>query len=149
MTNRFAQDPTGSTVPTDRVGVSGCDGTWPRGARCAPLREAMRKIGVSLFLLATACSLTAQQRVRLDTTVSIRRDTRVVDEPAIASHFHQLAAEALEGSIPDAPKHYVSLLNIGEDALIARIHLIRAARESIDSQVFIWVDDAVGHLMFD
>ena len=37
--------------------------------------------------------------------------------------------------------HYVSLLNNGDDALLARIHLIRNAKESILIQTFIWGSD--------
>jgi phosphatidylserine/phosphatidylglycerophosphate/cardiolipin synthase-like enzyme len=44
--------------------------------------------------------------------------------------------------------HYISILDVGEDALLARIHLIRAARESIELQTFIWDDDEVGQTLF-
>ncbi len=44
--------------------------------------------------------------------------------------------------------HYISILSIGEDSLLARIHLIRAAKESIILQTFIWDDDEVGQFMF-
>jgi phosphatidylserine/phosphatidylglycerophosphate/cardiolipin synthase-like enzyme len=39
-------------------------------------------------------------------------------------------------------------LNYGEDALLARVHLIRAAKKSIDLQTYIWANDEVGQLMF-
>lgn len=45
--------------------------------------------------------------------------------------------------------HHLMLLNIGDDALMARIHLIRAATESIDIQTFIWKDDEVTRLLFE
>ncbi len=44
--------------------------------------------------------------------------------------------------------HRVILLEDGDDALLARIHLIRAARESIDVQTFIWVYDDSGLFVF-
>jgi phosphatidylserine/phosphatidylglycerophosphate/cardiolipin synthase-like enzyme len=40
------------------------------------------------------------------------------------------------------------LLEQGDDALLARIHLIRAARESIDIQTFIWVYDRSGRWVY-
>lgn len=40
--------------------------------------------------------------------------------------------------------HYVNLLQVGDDALLARIHLIRSAKKSILIQTFIWRDDEVG-----
>ena len=37
--------------------------------------------------------------------------------------------------------HYVTILNNGDDALLARIHLIRKAQKSILIQTFIWGSD--------
>ena len=54
-------------------------------------------------------------------------------------------ANTLATSSPD--KNNVHILDIGEDALIARIHLIRSARKSINIQTIIWVNDEVGRLM--
>ena len=45
-------------------------------------------------------------------------------------------------------EHHVLLLNIGEAALLARIHLIRSATESIDIQTFIWKEDEVTQVIF-
>jgi len=44
-------------------------------------------------------------------------------------------------------QHGAILLNDAEAALVARIHLIRAARESIELQTFIFANDDVGLLM--
>ena len=41
-------------------------------------------------------------------------------------------------------KHYIHVLDIGDKALLARIHLIRAARKSIHIQTFIWTNDESG-----
>lgn len=41
-------------------------------------------------------------------------------------------------------KNYATILDIGENALIARIHLIRAAKKSIKIQTFIWDNDDTG-----
>jgi len=40
--------------------------------------------------------------------------------------------------------HYVYVLDIGDDALLARIHLIRSAQKAIYLQTFIWTDDESG-----
>jgi len=40
----------------------------------------------------------------------------------------------------------VTLLEIGHDALLSRIHLIRTAKKSIDIQTLIWANDEVGRL---
>ncbi len=64
------------------------------------------------------------------------------DRCAIASPYQRAPGEL--GAAP----HRVNLLDIGDDALLLRIHLIRAARESIDLQQFIWTFDRTGHLLF-
>ena len=45
--------------------------------------------------------------------------------------------------------HWVSMLDGGEDALLARLHLIEAAKKSIEFQTFIWADDESSRLMAD
>ncbi|MBF0484279.1 MAG: phospholipase D family protein [Candidatus Omnitrophica bacterium] len=47
---------------------------------------------------------------------------------------------ALPGNAP----HYVDLLNTGEDAFLARVHLIRNAKRSILLQTYIWDKDECG-----
>lgn len=41
----------------------------------------------------------------------------------------------------------VTLLERGEDSLLLRLHMIKAAEKSIDIQTFIWVNDESGHLV--
>jgi putative cardiolipin synthase len=43
--------------------------------------------------------------------------------------------------------NHVTLLEIGADALLARIHLIRSATRSISIQTMIWVNDETGRLL--
>lgn len=43
--------------------------------------------------------------------------------------------------------HAVTILNIGDEALLARLHLIRAAQRTISIQTFIWADDETGQLL--
>ncbi|MBN2097359.1 MAG: phospholipase D family protein [Candidatus Omnitrophica bacterium] len=46
--------------------------------------------------------------------------------------------------------HYVNMLNIGDDALLAIVHLIRQARKSINIQTFIWGnDEAAGFVAYE
>ena len=71
----------------------------------------------------------------------IARDDRLSGNPPI----HSLIMDSAWAD-PEAEK--VMLLETGDDALLARIHLIRAARESIDIQTFIWVYDRSGSWVF-
>ncbi len=108
----------------------------------------MRTSLACVVVLLCGCALTPTQRAEVERAAELHRDSRIVDEPPIRSEFQQLADEAFENSSADDPRHFLSLLNVGEDALLARIHLIRAARTSIDLQTFIWVDDDTGRLIF-
>lgn len=55
------------------------------------------------------------------------------------NHFDEAQAENL---------NYAYLLELGDDALLARVNLIRGARESIEIQTFIWAADETGGFMF-
>ncbi|MCI5149959.1 MAG: hypothetical protein D3916_11325, partial [Candidatus Electrothrix sp. MAN1_4] len=50
-------------------------------------------------------------------------------------------------AVDPAEKNKVALLDRGDDALLLRIHLIRAARQSIEMQTLIWVNDETGRLL--
>ncbi len=57
----------------------------------------------------------------------------------VAAEHHELVG-ARDG-------HYAGVVEYGEDALLLRVHLIRAARRSIDLQTFIWEGDASANLI--
>lgn len=61
--------------------------------------------------------------------------------------FRSMIVETAAGSA-DEPVHYINLLDIGDEALLLRLHLIRAARKSIFIQQYIWSADASGLLIF-
>ncbi|MFD0724462.1 phospholipase D family protein [Lysobacter brunescens] len=54
---------------------------------------------------------------------------------------------AIPGS--SAPQHYALILDYGQDALLARLDLIRGAQRSIDIQTYIFDEDDAGHLILD
>jgi phosphatidylserine/phosphatidylglycerophosphate/cardiolipin synthase-like enzyme len=105
-----------------------------------------------LLIIVFAC-LGCQSRVVRKAAETIVRDATLTCPPettnrcAIPSEFQDIADSAFQGHAPEGT-HYVSILDVGEDALLVRIHLIRAARESIEIQTFIWEDDEVGQVMF-
>lgn len=59
--------------------------------------------------------------------------------------FTSLAKKTLN-PLGFAQRHYVNLLEHGDDALVVRLHLIRSAKWSIDFQTFIWGSDDVSDL---
>jgi phosphatidylserine/phosphatidylglycerophosphate/cardiolipin synthase-like enzyme len=112
-----------------------------------------RALVATLALLAGACGLNrplARQAVSL---VAQERpgdlDCDRADHCAIASPYADLADRARREDRADAPAHYVDVLEQGEESLALRIHLIRAAKKSIDIQTFIWAEDDAGWLVLD
>jgi phosphatidylserine/phosphatidylglycerophosphate/cardiolipin synthase-like enzyme len=108
------------------------------------------------LLLCVCCSGCAVDRLharRALATATAAQDTHIActaaDACAAPSPFRDLAARALAESRPGAPVHYAELLDRGEDALLLRIHLVRAARHSIDVQTYIFAEDDTGFLMLD
>ncbi|MDF7800178.1 phospholipase D family protein [Pontiellaceae bacterium B1224] len=67
----------------------------------------------------------------------------------IPSEYQELASKAWKNREQGGTAEYVSILELGDDALLARIHLIRAAEESIDIQTYIWKDDPCSRFVFD
>lgn len=107
-------------------------------------------LGFLLVILAVLSGCMNSQR-DVQKARLIERDVQMTCTPAdphqcaIPSQFQVLSATAATSS---DSLHYVSLFNIGQDELMTRIHMIRAAHESIVLQTFIYDDDDVGQMMF-
>ena len=109
--------------------------------------------GLTTLLLITllpACALNREDRIRAARTAWDARDNRVhcaaEDACAIESPYLQRLAElAAQGSAANL----VNILDLGEDSLAMRIHLIRSARSSIDIQTFIYEEDDAGLFVLD
>ena len=86
-----------------------------------------------------------------------QRDVRALQDTALTcdlpdrcardSALYDLARQAMEQSQPEVPSHRLILLESGQDGLLARINLIRAARERLDVQSFIYAQDDSGFLV--
>ncbi|WP_425605385.1 phospholipase D family protein [Pseudoxanthomonas putridarboris] len=114
-------------------------------ARCAVLW---------LALLCSACaSLSEQQRGRAAGIAAAARsdvvDCAQADACAIPSPLYGLGDRALAESAPQAPRHYAVILDEGRDALLARLNLIRSARQRIDLQTYIFDKDDSARLVLD
>ncbi len=115
----------------------------PLAARsCLPVLLALAGCGLNRQLARQADAIVAAARP--DTLTCTRADHCAIDSP-----YRQLVAAARAADTPAAPVHYVNVLERGEDSLLLRIHLIRAASTSIDIQTFIWAEDDAGWLMLD
>ena len=104
-------------------------------------------LAVAAWLLA-GCAVDPLHARRAAATAAAVQDHALVctaaEACAIASPYAELAARALGENA-----HYVNLLDRGEDALLLRVHLLRAARRSIDVQTFIFAEDDAGTLVLD
>lgn len=72
--------------------------------------------------------------------------------PGTATTPSETAAEPpapSEAATAEPPRHYALILDYGQDALIARLDLIRGAQRSIDIQTYIFDEDDAGHLVLD
>ncbi|MEZ5460255.1 phospholipase D family protein [Dokdonella sp.] len=103
--------------------------------------------------LLGGCTVNRQLARKADQIVSETRNDELTcnrpDHCAIDSPYRKLADKAQGPGAAESETHYVNLLEQGEDSLLLRIHLVRAARTSIDIQTFIWVNDDAGRLLLD
>lgn len=108
---------------------------------------------VSALTLLSGCAVDRLHARRAAATAAAAQDHALsctaADACAIVSPYRNLIEQTQRDSQSRAPVHYVNLLDRGEDSLLLRIHLIRAARKSIDVQTFIFAADDAGYLMLD
>jgi cardiolipin synthase C len=133
---------------------------------------------VILALTQAACtSLSAKDQTRVDTLVAAARSTEntcgrddacarpspllelgllaagqmpvAVDAEAASTPNATTAGMSSKASPAPAPQHYALILDYGQDALLARLDMIRGATRSIDVQTYIFDEDDAGHLILD
>lgn len=113
------------------------------------LLDLLRCLLLGLLLLATACMPSRRDiRQAMHAAVELQDagiDCAAADACALPSPLQELADRLAE----PPRRHHVSLLEFGQDALLARIHLIRAARHSIELQSFLFADDDAGRFIVD
>ncbi len=107
-----------------------------------------------LALAVSGCaSLSHAERDRASAMVVAARPTQLdcdrEDACAQPSPLRQLASRAFAESTAQAPRHYALILDVGPDALLARINLIRSATTAIDLQTYIFDEDDAGRLVMD
>ena len=113
-----------------------------------------RALLVGLLLATGACtSLSPLQREQaLEIAAQAQSTLDICDRAdacADSSPLRALGTRALAQSSPEAPRHYALLLDYGQDALLARLNLIRSASGQIDLQTYIFDEDDAGHLVLD
>ncbi|HEY0334445.1 MAG TPA: phospholipase D family protein [Stenotrophomonas sp.] len=114
----------------------------------------MRCLLLATVTLASGCSgLSANQRGQAAAIAAAARQTHVdcdrADRCAQPSPLRALGGKAMAESTPDAPRHYATILDHGEEALVARLNLIHSATRSIDLQTYIFDKDDSARLVMD
>ena len=106
---------------------------------------------IALLLLGACSHVSRNERLQAGDYAESARSTEVgcTTDCAVASPLLDLGDAAFAESTPTAPRHKVVLLDGGQDALLARVHLIRAARRSIDLQTFHFEEDDAGRVVLD
>lgn len=105
---------------------------------------------LALALLLSACSLSAVRVEQVDARVAKSRTQWLDCKPGQVDRCSANSALlALAADDKRTGKHHLTLLEVGEDALKIRIHLIRAARHNIDLQNFILRRDDTGELLLN
>jgi len=117
-------------------------------------RIARQLVALLLALSCAACTtLSTSQRERA-TGIAVAARSSVIDCSAAnacarPSSLRELGTRAYAESAAGAPHHYALILDYGQDALLARVNLIRSASRSIDLQTYIFDEDDAGHLVLD
>ena len=107
-------------------------------------------LAVHLLLLGACAHVSRQEQAQAaDYAEAAQRSDLVCASCAIDSPLLALGDAAYAESTPQAPRHRTVMLDGGQDSLIARVHLIRAARHSIDLQTFHFARDDSGRLVLD
>jgi putative cardiolipin synthase len=110
-------------------------------------------LALAVLWLGGCATLSPQQRDAAAGIAIAARSTQVdctqADACALASPLRAMGERTLAESTAQAPRHRAVILDSGPDALLARIHLIRSARRSIDLQTYIFDEDDSAHLVLD
>ncbi len=110
----------------------------------------MKKILYLLLLMAVGCTTQVQPELRkaVDQKIAVERSAEL-DCQTPTSPFCAVQSPLIYlGSIDTLNKQqHAALLDIGENSLRARLHLIRAARHSIQFQNFLFRRDQTGGLI--
>ncbi len=114
----------------------------------------LRLLALAMLVLGSGCaSLTSVERERAAGIAVQARSSELdcdqADRCALASPLRALGGRAFTESTAQVPRHYATILDEGEAALVARLNLLRSATRSIDLQTYIFDTDDSARLVID
>lgn len=125
------------------------------GATLPRVRRRLRML-LALFIVAmlSGCSgLSTRERQQVEQLVTQARsswiDCNQPDACASPSPLRDLGTQAFADSSSTQPRHYALILDYGQDAMLARLDLMRGAQHSIDLQTYIFDEDDAGKLFIE
>nr|WP_228737972.1 phospholipase D family protein [Xanthomonas euvesicatoria] len=109
---------------------------------------------LATLLLGTGCAgLSQVERNRAAGVAAAARSTVVsctqANHCAQSSPLRTLGGDAITASTAVAPRHYATIVDHGEESLVARLNLIRSATRSIDLQTYIFDKDDSARMVLD
>lgn len=118
------------------------------------MNRTLRALVLLFALCSSACAtLSPDERGRAAQIAAQARSTviecQAPDACAQPSSLRELGTDAYAHSARETTRHHVLILDYGQDAMLARVNLIRAATTSIDIQTYIFDEDDAGHLFLD
>ncbi|MFT4249142.1 MAG: phospholipase D family protein [Pseudomonas sp.] len=118
------------------------------------MNSLLRYLILACMLLASGCAgLSSARRDQAATIAVAARQSTLdcdrADRCAQPSPLRALGGTAISQSTAQAPRHYATILDHGEQALVARLNLIHAATRSIDLQTYIFDKDDSARLVLD
>jgi phosphatidylserine/phosphatidylglycerophosphate/cardiolipin synthase-like enzyme len=116
--------------------------------------QLLRVLVLATMLLGSGCAgLSNAERGRAAAVAVAARDTTVscdqANRCAWPSPLRALGGQAMQASTASVPRHYATILDHGEEALVARLNLIHSATRSIDLQTYIFDKDDSARMVMD
>src|SRR5690606_2333508 len=103
------------------------------------MKAVLRLLLLAAALAAGGCATLSPEQAEAAARVAGQARPVLVDclrEDACAtpSALRRLGLDAMADSAPGAPRHHALILDYGQDALLARLSMVRSAQRTIDVQ---------------
>ncbi|MEN1972345.1 phospholipase D-like domain-containing protein [Luteimonas sp. MJ204] len=118
------------------------------------MKAVLRLLLLAAALAAGGCATLSPEQAEAAARVAGQARPVLVDclrddACATPSALRRLGLDAMADSAPGAPRHHALILDYGQDALLARLSMVRSAQRTIDVQTYIFDEDDAGHLFLD
>ncbi|NLA66832.1 MAG: phospholipase D family protein [Gammaproteobacteria bacterium] len=118
------------------------------------MKALLRLLALACALGAAGCATLSPEQAEAAARIAgeaqaVEVDCDRADACATPSTLRSMGVEAMAASTPESPRHRALILDYGQDALLARLSLVRSAQRTIEVQTYIFDEDDAGHLFLD